>query len=189
MDASEILTALGTVVPADDLRVGAATDQPTIYIPRASLVEACRFLRDNPDLQFALLSDITAIDWWPLEPRFEIVYHLASLEHKQRLRLKVRVNGSDAEAFVPTVQSVWAAANWQEREVWDLFGVVFDGHPDLRRLLMPDDWEGHPLRKDYPVQIKLAAQSQEALQVTEAEFKARLEADRRVRTPATDTER
>ena len=102
-----------------------------------------------------------------------------SIEHRVRLRLKVRVPGDRPE--VPTVQAVWPAANWLEREVWDLFGIVFAGHHDLRRLLMPDDWEGHPLRKDYPVQIRLAPKVWEPLQVSEAEYRATLEVDRRAR--------
>jgi len=90
------------------------------------------------------------VDWYPAEPRFEVVYHLLSLREKERVRLKVRLGGDD-----PTLQSafsVWPAANYFEREIFDLFGVRFSGHPNLERILMPDDWEGHPLRKDYPVE-------------------------------------
>ena len=96
-----------------------------------------------------------------------------------RVRLKVRAADGD---LVPTVQSVWPAAGWPEREVYDMFGVIFAGHPDLRRILTPDDWEGHPARKDYPVQIKKAVQTYEPLEITEEEFKANLERDR-VRRP------
>ena len=112
------------------------------------------------------------------EPRFEVVYHLLSIPNRARLRLKVRVASSGAGSVVPTVQGVWPGAGWPEREVWDMFGIVFDGHPDLRRLLMPEDWEGHPARKDYPVQIKKAAQTYEPLEVSEAEFRANIERDR-----------
>ena len=114
----------------------------------------------------------------PREPRFEVVYHLLSIPTRQRLRLKVRVASTEVDGVVPTVQSVWPGAGWPEREVWDMFGIVFDGHGDLRRLLMPEDWEGHPARKDYPVQIRKAAQTYEPLEVTQDEFKANLERDR-----------
>jgi NADH:ubiquinone oxidoreductase subunit C len=107
-----------------------------------------------------------------------VVYHLVSIAHGRRLRMKVRLGEQDT---LPTVQDIWPGANWLEREVWDLMGIVFDGHGDLRRLLMPEDWDGHPLRKDYPVQIKLAAEARSPLQMSEEEFRANLEADRQVR--------
>jgi NADH-quinone oxidoreductase subunit C len=119
------------------------------------------------------------VDVWPHEPRFELIYILVSLVHRRRLRMKVRVHGADAH--VATVTSVWPAANWLEREVWDLFGVAFDGHPDPRRLLMPEDWEGYPLRKDSPVQIRMTPTSSEALQVTAEEFRANVMKDRLTR--------
>ena len=99
-----------------------------------------RALRDRPELAFTFLAELTAVDFWPREPRFELVYILVSIEHRLRLRLKVRLQGDDPH--VATVSDVWPAANWLEREVWDLFGIAFDGHPDPRRLLMPEDWEG-----------------------------------------------
>ena len=113
----------------------------------ARIVELCRYLKDEE--KFNRLSSVTAVDWHPAEPRFEVVYHLHSLERNQRLRLKCRVGGSAPE--IDSVTPVWRAANWYEREVFDLFGVVFRNHPNLQRLLMPTDWEGYPLRKDYPV--------------------------------------
>jgi len=183
MDAVTILSALSGAAPGSGCEVAASTDQPTLYVPRASLVAACLALRDTPGLSFGFLSDVTAVDWWPAEPRFELVYHLASFGQRQRLRLKVRVAGDDAHA--PTVSTIWPAAGWLEREVWDLFGIVFDGHPDLRRLLMPEDWEGHPLRKDYPVQIKMAPKMHEPLQLTPEEFRKNLEADRVARSAKT----
>jgi NADH-quinone oxidoreductase subunit C len=106
-----------------------------------------------------------------------VVYHLASAN--DRLRLKVPLAGDGAH--LPTVQGVWPGACWLEREVWDLFGILFDDHGDLRRLLMPEDWEGHPLRKDFPVQIRMKPRSSEPLQVTEEEFRAHLEADKAAR--------
>jgi NADH-quinone oxidoreductase subunit C len=135
-----------------------------------------RALRDAPALRFAALAELTAVDFWPREPRFELVYILISLEHRLRLRAKIRLRGDDAH--VATVSPIWPAANWLEREVWDLFGVAFDGHPDPRRLLMPEDWEGYPLRKDYPVQIRMAPRTTEPVQVSQEEFRANLERDR-----------
>ena len=104
---------------------------------------------------------------------------LVSIEHSFRLRLKVRLQGD--EARVATVSPIWPAANWLEREVWDLFGIVFDHHPDPRRLLMPEDWEGFPLRKDYPVQIRMTPRISEPIQLTEEEFRENMEKDRLVR--------
>jgi NADH-quinone oxidoreductase subunit C len=158
------------------------SDQPSLRVPEAHLVEICRVLHDDPEFAFVLLADITAVDWWPREPRFEVVYHLAS--ERERLRLKVALNGHDAH--LPTLQQLWPAANWLEREVWDMFGIVFDDHGDLRRLLMPEDWEGYPLRKDFPVQIRLRPRADQPLQVSEEEFRANLAADRAARHPSAE---
>jgi len=125
-------------------------DEMTIYVDRASLREACALLRDDAECAFNFLSDITCVDWYPAEPRFEVVYHLLSIPNKERVRLKVRLNGDNPA--VESLTSVWPGANYFEREVFDLFGVRFTGHPYMRRILMPEDWEGHPLRKDYPVE-------------------------------------
>lgn len=125
-------------------------DELTVWIERAAIREACAILRDDPELRFNFLSDLTCVDWHPSEPRFEVVYHLFSIPNKTRVRLKVRLGGDDAS--VESVTSVWPAADFFEREVFDLFGVRFSGHPNLRRIQMPEDWEGHPLRKDYPVE-------------------------------------
>ncbi|HZQ93023.1 MAG TPA: NADH-quinone oxidoreductase subunit C [Terriglobales bacterium] len=120
----------------------------TVWIERAYLREACALLRSG--LKFTALADLTCVDWYPSEPRFEVVYHLLSMERKDRVRLKVRLAGTDLD--IESVTGVWPAANFFEREVFDLFGVRFSGHPNLNRLLMPQDWKGHPLRKDYPVE-------------------------------------
>ncbi|HVO79114.1 MAG TPA: NADH-quinone oxidoreductase subunit C [Terriglobales bacterium] len=125
-------------------------DEMSIYVQRSSIREACVLLRDDPGCPFNFLSDLTCVDWYPQEPRFEVVYHLFSIPKKERVRLKVRLQGSSPA--VESVTPLWPAANFFEREVYDLFGVRFNGHPYLRRLLMPEDWEGHPLRKDYPVE-------------------------------------
>jgi NADH-quinone oxidoreductase subunit C len=175
MDASSIVSALAPVVPGASYEVGASVDMPTIYVPAERLVETCTALRDLPSLRFTTIIEITAADYFPRDPRFEVVYHLLSIANRARVRLKVRV-GTDGS--VPTVQGVWKGAGWPEREVWDMFGILIDGHTDLRRLLMPEDWEGHPGRKDYPVQIRKATQTYEPLEVSEEEFKANLERDR-----------
>jgi NADH-quinone oxidoreductase subunit C len=119
----------------------------TLEIAPAKIASVCGFLKY--DRQFVRISSVTAVDRYPREPRFEIVYHLHSVEHNQRIRLKCRLAG-DAPR-IESVTGVWRGANWYEREVFDLFGIQFTGHPDLRRIMMPDDWEGYPLRKDYPV--------------------------------------
>ena len=125
-------------------------DELSIYVERSALREACSLLRDDVNCPFNYLSDVTCVDWHPREPRFEVIYQLLSLAKKERVRLKVRL-GSDSPA-VESVTSVWPAANFFEREVFDLFGIRFTGHPYLRRIQMPENWEGHPLRKDYPVE-------------------------------------
>jgi NADH-quinone oxidoreductase subunit C len=177
MDLTSLIASLNERVPAARFEPVASIDlQATTYVSRDELPEVARVLRDHPDLRFDFLAELTAVDVWPHEPRFEVVYTLVSIEHRVRLRLKVRLEGADAR--IGTVTGVWPAANWLEREVWDLFGIVFESHPDPRRLLMPEDWEGFPLRKDYPVQIKLPARTTEPLQLTEEQFRANLAKDR-----------
>jgi NADH-quinone oxidoreductase subunit C len=122
----------------------------TLFIRPDRLVRICEFLRDAPGLSFKYLSDLTAVDHYPHEPRFEVIYHLLSLRTFERLRLKIRVSGGSP--LVDSVVLVWPAANAFEREVFDLFGIRFEGHPYLRRILLPEDWEGHPLRRDYPTE-------------------------------------
>jgi NADH-quinone oxidoreductase subunit C len=119
----------------------------TLEIASGKIVSICGFFKY--DQKFIRLSSVTAVDRYPAEPRFEVVYHLHSIELNQRVRLKCRIYGVDPA--IESVTSVWRGANWYEREVFDLFGINFLNHPDLRRIMMPDDWEGHPLRKDYPV--------------------------------------
>jgi NADH-quinone oxidoreductase subunit C len=122
----------------------------TIMVPGEHLRRAAEFLRAEPGLEFDFLSDISAVDRFPIEPRFELNYHLVSLPNRHTVRLRVNVSGS--RPLIDTVSAVWPTANWHEREIFDLFGVRFEGHPDLHRILMPEDWEGYPLRKDYPVE-------------------------------------
>jgi NADH-quinone oxidoreductase subunit C len=177
MDVTPLVATLQDGVPAAQLEPVASADMhPTIRVSRDEWPAVARLLRDHPELQFKLLAELTAVDFWPRAPRFELIVLLVSITQRTRLRVKVPLQADDAR--VGTVIDVWPAANWLEREVWDMFGIVFDGHPDLRRLLMPEDWEGHPLRKDYPVQIRMAPKIAEALQVTEDEFRANLVKDR-----------
>ena len=122
----------------------------SLVLPPEQLARAAQCLRAAPGLQFDFLSDISAVDRFPIEPRFEVNYHLLSIPLRQTVRLRVWLPGQDP--VVSTVVPVWPTANWHEREIFDLFGIRFDGHPDLHRILMPDDWEGYPLRKDYPVE-------------------------------------
>lgn len=123
--------------------------ETTVVLEKAVLVEALRFLKETPELGFNFLATLTAYDDWPEEPRFKVIYQLRELTRPTNLRLKVAVAGEDAT--LPTAIHVHRNADWHERELFDMFGLKFEGHPDLRRLLMPADWEGHPLRKDYPL--------------------------------------
>ena len=124
----------------------------TLLIKPVAIGDVCLFLRDDPAWVFKLLADIAGVDWPQREKRFDVVYNLYSPGKNVRLHLKVQVSEGES---IPSVASVWSSANWAEREVFDMFGVPFDGHPDLRRILMPDDWEGHPLRKDFPLSYEL----------------------------------
>ncbi len=122
----------------------------TIWVQRTFLRDACLALKNDAQLKYDFLADVTCVDWYPNEPRFEVVYHLLSILNKTRVRLKVRLSGDDAS--LDSLTPMWPSANYFEREVFDLFGVRFDEHPNLTRILMPENWEGHPLRKDYPVE-------------------------------------
>lgn len=123
--------------------------QSWVVVRKEELLKVCEFLRDDPEMGFDFLSFVCAVDYLPREPRFEVVYQLYSTKTHKRFRLKTRVHSQDAT--VPSVTSVWATADWHERETYDLMGINFQDHPDLRRILLPADWVGHPLRKDYPL--------------------------------------
>ena len=183
MSAAEIITVLSASVPAAAYEPLVSCDSdvtPGILVLGEDLIATCQALQ-GPGLEFVAFSDVTAVDFHPhRDPRFDLVYHLVSPHRRARVRLKVRVN-KDEE--VPSLTPVFPGAGWPERELYDLFGIVFTGHEDLRRLMMPDDWEGHPLRKDYPVQLRKDAQTYMPLQVTEEEFRANMERDRYSRTP------
>lgn len=138
--------AVSEAAPAAILDAKLAFGELTLVIDPAELVGVCSFLKSQRG--FTRLSSVTAVDFWPRKPRFEVVYHLYAIESKAWVRLKVHLaEGVELES----VTSIWRAANWYEREVFDLFGVVFRNHPNLERILMPSDWEGHPMRKDFPV--------------------------------------
>ena len=126
--------------------------ETTIVIPKEFLRATAWQCRDNPALNFNLLSDATCVDRFPVEPRFELNYHLLSIARRDRVRLRTRV--SLQHPVVDSLVPVWPGANWLEREIFDLFGISFEGHPDLRRILLPEDFEGAPLRRDFPVEGK-----------------------------------
>jgi len=121
----------------------------TVTVERKEIAKVCQYCRDSEGFEFNLLSDLSAIDYYPNAPRFGVSYVLYSLPCNHTLRLKVFV--PEDNPVVSTVTGVWPGTNWQEREVYDMFGITFEGHPDMRRVLMPFDWTGHPLRKDYPL--------------------------------------
>ncbi len=123
-------------------------NQPSVTVAKGSLVAVCEFLKGDEGGAYTFLTDETAVDYPKREKRFEVIYHLYSFKRNDRLRLKVLVGEGEK---VPSVAGVWPTANWLEREVYDMFGVVYDGHPDLKRILLPDEWTGHPLRKDYDI--------------------------------------
>ncbi len=147
---SQLVTALKREHDQWISEVSEAFGEVTAVVPREFIAHVCALLKSGADSKFDFLADLCGVDRGPEEePRFEVNYHLFSTTTYQRLRLKVLVN--ELDPHVPTVTGVWRTANWHERETYDLFGVIFDGHPDLRRILLPDDWQGHALRKDFPL--------------------------------------
>ena len=135
----------GVILDSHDFR----GDQ-TITVQKNVLIELFKFLRDDPELDFKFLMDLTAVDYLNRKDnRFEVVYHFYSLKHNHRLRVKVPV--SEDDCTIDSVSSLWKTANWYEREVWDLYGIKFNDHPDMRRILLYEEFKGHPLRKDYPI--------------------------------------
>ncbi|SRR5258708_33276738 len=145
---SQLVTALQRAHSDWVVEVINALGEVTVIVPREHIVAVCAFLKSNEGFDF--LADLCGVDRGvEEEPRFEVNYHLFSTRTYQRLRLKVLVNEQDTH--VPTVTGVWRTANWHERETYDLLGIIFDGHPDLRRILLPEDWQGHALRKDFPL--------------------------------------
>jgi NADH-quinone oxidoreductase subunit C len=146
MDAREIYGALEQRFPGQVSDFNGEVLEPCLTVHPAAIVDVCRFLRDTRGLEFEVLSDLTAVDW-PKEEKIQVVYHLFSYRQNHQIVLKVDLPRGNPK--LATVEGVWKVANWFEREVYDLFGVIFDGHSDLRRIMLPEDWTGHPLRKDY----------------------------------------
>lgn len=143
------IAALQAALPGSVTHISYWVGDWTIVVPAARILEIARYLRESPEAAFDLCSDVTATDWPPRAERFDLVYCLYSIRHRHRLRVKARV--ADHQP-IASVTPVWPSSNWLEREVFDMFGIEFTGHPDLRRILMPDDWQGYPQRKDYPLE-------------------------------------
>jgi NADH-quinone oxidoreductase subunit C len=135
--------------PNSILEVTTFRGEVTVTVSKGEIFEICKLLHSDPNLQFHLLTDLCGLDFFPQAPRFGVVYLLCSLKNNQRLRVKTRVGETES---IPSVESIWKIANWYEREAYDLFGIRFENHPDLRRILLWDGYEGYPLRKDYPVE-------------------------------------
>jgi NADH-quinone oxidoreductase subunit C len=149
---------MADVNPVESLRAAFSTamqdvqefrGEITVIVDPDRIVDVCRYCRDTKGLEYNFLSDVAGVDYFPQEPRFAVSYHLYSMIHNRALRLKVLLPGDDLE--IPSIVGLFPSANWSEREIYDMFGITFAGHPDMRRLLMPEDWDGHPLRKDYPL--------------------------------------
>lgn len=142
---------LKTLFPEDVTEIHAQHGDETAFIKRDSLLKIAKFLKNDKGFDFNVLMDLTAVDglWMKWNPRFEMVYHFYSMKLNHRLRIKIRLDEKDAQ--VPTLSNIWPIANWFEREVWDMFGIKFEGHPNLKRILMYEEFTGHPLRKDYPI--------------------------------------
>ena len=135
--------------PSVDFEVSDYKNELTLKFDKKFIVEVCSFLKSEPELEFTLCSDVTGIDWATRKNRFTVVYNIFSLKNNIRLRLKADIDESDCS--VDSVSSVWQSANWQERETYDMYGIKFNNHPDLRRMYMPEEFEYHPLRKDFPL--------------------------------------
>jgi len=142
-DAAAILAASSEYLADGKIDRG----ETTLVVPAEHLLAVGQILKTKQE--YARLSTVTGVDWYPMEPRFEVVYHLHSLARNARLRVKCKLAGANPE--IDSLTGIWRSANWYERETFDLFGIRFRNHPDLTRIMMPEDWEGHPLRKDYPV--------------------------------------
>jgi len=150
MTSNALLDRLVTLLPgARAFPADAARGEAVLVVERDAVASALRTLRDHPDARFEQLSDLTVVDYLGRTPRFEVIYQLYSLGLNHRLRVKVPVPEDDP--VVPTASGLWKSANWAEREAWDMFGIRFEGHPDLRRILMYPEFQGHPLRKDFPL--------------------------------------
>jgi NADH-quinone oxidoreductase subunit C len=151
MEAVEIADKLKERFPEEVVDIKEFRGQVSVTMKKGRIFEICKYLHDEPELSFDYLADLCGADYLgKKEKRFEVVYHLYSIKHRRGIRLKAEVGEDDLT--IDSVVPIWAGVNWHERECYDMYGIVFKGHPDHRRILMPEDWEGHPLRKDYPVQ-------------------------------------
>jgi NADH-quinone oxidoreductase subunit C len=150
MEATITLQKIKENFENDVIELDSPFQQDTVVLASSALLAVAAFLKEDPELQYNCLMDLTAVDQWKRKPRFDVVYHFLSVANKFRLRLKVPV--AEPEPTVDSLTSLWPSADWYEREVYDMFGIQFSGHPDLRRILLYPEFEGHPLRKDYPIQ-------------------------------------
>jgi len=154
MDLIELITQkLKEKFPDTDFEIRKYKGELTISFDKKYIVEVCKFIKEDSELEFLLCEDITAVDWARRKNRFTVVYHVFSIKNKFRIRLEADVDESeDNERWnIDSVSSVWRTANWQEREVYDMYGITFNNHPDLRRMYMPEEFEHYPLRKDFPL--------------------------------------
>ncbi|MEK6692997.1 MAG: NADH-quinone oxidoreductase subunit C [Nitrospirota bacterium] len=149
MEPLKIAKRIKDRFPEEVIDIVQFLDQASVIIKKDRIVDLCRYLHDDPDLYFNYLADLCGIDYPERKPRFEVIYNLYSLTHKHRIRLRAGIPEEDLN--IESVIPVWVGANWHERETYDMYGINFKGHPDLRRILLPEDWEGYPLRKDYPL--------------------------------------
>jgi NADH-quinone oxidoreductase subunit C len=149
MEANVTLKKLSSQFPDSVVETRSYRGDDTAVVKKEDILKICQFLRDDEDLLYNFMMDLTAVDYMGREPRFEVVYHLYSLKYNRRVRIKARVSESDCS--IDSIVSLWISANWFEREAYDLYGVIFKGHPELRRILLYEGFEGHPLRKDYPI--------------------------------------
>ncbi len=150
MEALQIAEKIKEKFPDEVLDIREFRGQVSVTLKKERIVEIGRYVHDDPELSFDYLRDVCGVDYMgKKEKRFEVVYHLYSMRHRHMVRLKAEVG--EENAGIDSVTPVWVGANWHEREAFDMYGIIFNGHPDLRRVLLPEDWEGYPLRKDYPV--------------------------------------
>jgi NADH-quinone oxidoreductase subunit C len=149
MDLEVITNRIKKNFPESVLEASSFRGENTLVLRAKDILPICRFLHDDPDLAFDFLTDLCGVDHYPREPRFEVIYHLCAMKTRSRLRLKTPLSGT--APHLASVVSVWKTAEWLEREAFDMLGITFDGHPDLRRILLTPDWKGYPLRKDYPL--------------------------------------
>jgi len=155
MENDTVVNRLRAAFPHAVASVNEFRGDISLHIHPDTLIEVAHFLRDDPELRYDLLENLCGVDYLGREPRFEVVYHLFSLVHCHRVCLKVGV--PEEHPVVPSLTCLWPTANWQEREAYDLMGIIFEGHPCLERILMPEDWEGHPQRKDVPLGVEEVA--------------------------------